>query len=73
MTKVLYNGEYIDLCDELEPGYKELDILTDIDEDKRDLEDTMEMKSINLDDTLEFKIRDLNDTQELDLGEINGE
>ena len=44
MIKVLYNGEYIELEDEIEKGSKELDML--IDED--DLEETQEF-NIDLD------------------------
>lgn len=58
MTKVLYNGEYIELKDELEPGYLELDLLT---ESINDLEDTIEIKNINLEDTKEFNLGDLNE------------
>lgn len=51
MTKVLYNGEFIDLKDELEPGYLELDLLT---KKENNLENTIEIKNINLEDTIEF-------------------
>lgn len=69
MTKVLYNGEYIELCDELEKGYEELDLL----ESKKDnLEDTIELKKINFEDTQEFNFNELEDTKEIDLGDFNG-
>lgn len=58
MTKVFYNGEYIELADELEPGYLELDLLT---KNKNDLEDTIEIKNINLEDTIEFNLGDNNE------------
>ena len=38
MVKVLYNGEYIELEDEIEKGAKELDMITE----ENDLEDTKE-------------------------------
>lgn len=57
MTKVKYNGEYIELCDELEPGYLELDLLTE--EDKVD----------ELEDTKEFNFNSLEDTQILNVGD----
>ena len=68
MTKVLYNGTYIELCDELEPGYKELDMLNPVEEKNDYLEKTIEFDPINLDDTQEF---DLDDTQEYNLGDIH--
>ena len=57
MTRVLYNGEYIELKDELEPGYKELDSLTN----KKDEENKNESPQINLEDTKEFDLGDLNE------------
>ena len=69
MTKVLYNGEYIELEDELEEGYKELELLMP---KKTDLDDTMELKKINFDDTQEFNFDELENTKEIDLGELNG-
>ena len=60
MTKVKYNGEYIDLCDELEPGYEELDLL-----------DAMDDNLVNLEDTQEIRVNNLEDTQIIDLGDNN--
>lgn len=63
--KVLCNGEYIELQEELEPGYEELDLhiineeKNEIDEKK--LENTIEIKPINLEDTQTFELGDLND------------
>lgn len=66
MTKVIYNGKEIELIDELEDGYMELDILTNDEENIKlendgdiNLEDTIELKPINLEDTQEFKIGDI--------------
>ena len=61
MAKVLYNGNYIELKDELEPGYKELDLLTDVKSDLDDLEDTIVIDSINLEDTQKLDLGDLNE------------
>jgi len=63
--KVLYNGEYIELKEELEPGYEELDLHI-INEEKnesndKNLEDTIEIKPINLEETQTFELGDLND------------
>ena len=58
MTKVVYNGEIIELVDKLEKGFKELDMLTSDNE-------------INLENTMEFKTSDLEKTQELNLGDIH--
>ena len=71
MGKLLYNGEYIEVDDELEKGYKELDLL-DTSNKEEGLENTIEMKSINLDNTLELEKMDLENTQEIELGDING-
>ncbi len=71
MTKVLYNGKEIELDDDFEPGFMELDMLTPEEQEDRKLEDTMELQPVNLEDTMELDISDLEDTQELDLGEIN--
>ena len=68
MTRVLYNGEYIELCDELEKGYKELDLL---EPKENNLEDTIELKKINLEDTQEFNFDELENTKEINLGDIN--
>ncbi len=68
MAKVLYNGEYIELKDELEPGCKELDMLTN---EQNNLEDTIELSSINLEDTMKINVDDLENTQELDLSDMN--
>ena len=58
MTKVIYNGKEIELIDELEDGYMELDML--INDDKiNKLEDTIELKTINLEDTQEFQFGDI--------------
>ncbi len=71
MTKVIYNGEEIELHSELEPGYMELDILTDLNDRSQNLEDTMEMKPINLEDTMEVDLDNLSDTQEMELGAVD--
>lgn len=71
MTKIMYKGKEIELHSELEPGYMELDMLTDLESRGQNLEDTMEMKPINLEDTMEIKLDDLENTQELELGDIN--
>lgn len=68
MTKVMYNGEEIELHSELEPGYMELDMLTDLDDRDENLDNTLEMKSINLEDTQEIDLNNLEDTQEIELG-----
>lgn len=60
MVKVLYNGNYIELKDELEPGYAELDLLSN-DND------------VNLEDTQELKFDNLENTKEWDFGDLNGE
>ncbi len=71
MTKVLLNGEYIELVDELEPGYLELDKLTDEDLGIDNQEDTIEINPINLEDTQEFVFPDLSSTQEIPVGDNN--
>lgn len=45
MTKVLYSGKIIELVDELEEGFAELDLLNP----RKTLEDTIELENINLD------------------------
>ena len=47
MKKVLYHGEYINIEDELEQGYLELDLL-DPDVNNIMLENTLEMEAINI-------------------------
>ena len=71
MTKVIYNSKEIELVDELEDGYMELDMLTDNDKKTNNLDDTMELKPVNLEDTMEIKVIDLDDTQELNFGDIH--
>lgn len=51
MAKVLYNGELIELKDELEHGELELDLITENDKDV--LEDTIEI-DFKLEDTLDL-------------------
>ena len=51
MAKVLYNGELIELKDELERGELELDLITENDKDV--LEDTIEI-DFKLEDTLDL-------------------
>lgn len=70
MTKVMYNGKEIELVDELEVGYMELDMLTNDDKLFNNLEDTIELKPLNLEHTMEFDVSSLENTQELDLGDI---
>lgn len=72
MTKVMYNGNEIELIDELEVGCRELDMLTNNLKSKENLENTIELKKINLEDTIEFNTINLENTQELELGDING-
>lgn len=68
MVKILYNGEYIELESELEPGTKELDIYTEVD----DLEDTKEFnKELDFDNTAEFDFSDMSDTKEFIMEEYN--
>lgn len=71
MAIVTYNGKEIELHSELEPGYMELDILTDLDDRNQNLEDTKEIKPINLEDTMEVDLDNFEDTQEIELGVIN--
>lgn len=59
MTKVLYNGEEVELIDEYQKGEVELDTLDGFINDVKvaketKLEDTLELPSINLEDTLEL-------------------
>ena len=67
MTKLLYKGKYIELQDELEPGYKELDML----DTEKNLDDTIEITPLDLTDTLELNLEELKNTQELKLGDLN--
>ena len=67
MREVTYNDKQTELDDELEPGYKELDLFMP----RNNLEDTIELKKINLEDTIEFNVKDSNNTQELHLGDNN--
>ena len=61
MIKVLYNGEYIELKDEIEKGSKELDML--IDED--DLEETQEFNiDLDFENTYEYDFSSLEETKE---------
>lgn len=69
MTKVLYYGKEIELIDELESGYMELDLLTE--EIERKLEDTIELEPINLQDTIELNLDSLEDTHEMKLGDFH--
>lgn len=61
MVKVLYNGEYIELEDEIEKGVKELDMITEED----DLEDTKEFTiDLDFENTYEYDFSSLEDTKE---------
>ena len=60
MTKVLYDGKYIELKDELEPGYKELDLINEKDE-KTNKSNEYESKDIDLDDTIEINLENENE------------
>lgn len=71
MTKVMLNGEEIELVDELEPGYLELDKLTDEDLGIDEQVDTIEIRPINLDDTQKLEFPDLSSTQEIPVGDNN--
>lgn len=66
MTKVMYNGKYVELQDELEPGFLELDILNGAENQKDNTEN-------NLEDTKILNLFDLDDTQELKFGDLNNE
>ncbi len=57
MTVVKYHGTDIELCDELEPGYRELDLIT------------KEERVNDLDDTKEIKLDSLEDTQIINIGD----
>ena len=61
MTKVMYNGKIIELADELDDGFEELDMLNPLKKNSEDLENTIELKPINLEDTLEFFLGDTNE------------
>lgn len=71
MTKVIYNGKEIELFSELEPGYMELDLLTNLDNTNSDLENTIEMKVPNLKDTTEIDLNKLKETIETKTGVTN--
>lgn len=73
MTKVKYNNEEIELEDEFEEGFMELDLITNDEETNDELENTMEIDIEELDKTKEFNFNDLSDTQDLteSLGNIN--
>ena len=61
MVKVLYNGEYIELEDEIEKGAKELDMITE----ENDLEDTKEFNiDLDFENTYEYDFSSLEDTKE---------
>lgn len=70
MTKLNYNGEEIEIDDELEKGYMELDLMTD---DNEELDKTIELDVNSLDKTVELSTDDLNNTQDLieNIGNIN--
>lgn len=72
MTKVNYNGQEIELEDEFEKGFVELDLITD-DEENEELENTIEIDIEDLENTKEFTLEDLNNTEDLEesLGNIN--
>lgn len=61
MTKVMYNGNLIELADELEEGFAELDMLNPLKKNIEDLENTIELKPINLEDTMELFFSDTNE------------
>ncbi|MBQ9853560.1 MAG: hypothetical protein IJO57_00820 [Bacilli bacterium] len=61
MTKVMYNGNLIELSDELEEGFAELDMLNPLKKNREDLENTIELKPINLEDTMELFLGDTNE------------
>lgn len=61
MTKVMYNGNLIELSDELEEGFAELDMLNPLKKNSEDLENTIELKPINLEDTMELFLGDTNE------------
>ena len=67
MTKVLYNGKYIELKDKLEPGFLELDILNGCEDQENSIESNLEgtkiLNLLDLDDTQELKFEDLNNGQ----------
>ena len=62
----MYNGKYVELQDELEPGFLELDILNGAENQKDNTEN-------NLEDTKILNLFDLDDTQELKFGDLNNE
>ena len=57
MTVVKYHGTDSEVCDELEPGYRELDLITKV-ERVNDLDDTKEIKLDSLEDTQIINIGD---------------
>lgn len=61
MSKVMYNGNLIELSDELEEGFAELDMLNPLKKNSDDLENTIELKPINLEDTMELFFGDTNE------------
>lgn len=65
MTKVLYNGEYIDLCDKLEKGFREFDFADneEISDNKKD--------EVSIEDTKKINVNSLEDTTLLDLGDLH--
>lgn len=74
MTKVMYNGEEIELQDEFEKGFFELDLITSDDEETVDeLEKTIELDINELENTKELTIDNIEDTQNLteSIGNIN--
>ncbi len=73
MTKVMYNGNEIEIADDLEKGFMELDLITDDNEVNSELEKTMEIDIDELEKTKNLELNDLNDTQDLteSIGNIN--
>lgn len=61
MTKVMYNGKIIELSDELEEGFAELDMLNPSKINNEELENTIELNPINLVDTKELFLGDINE------------
>ena len=69
MTKLLYNGEYIDLPDRAEIEYFDHDLSANEDENLENKENSEKVDSINLEDTIiDFNLN-LEDTKELDLSD----
>lgn len=71
MTKVMYNGNEIELADELEYGYKELDMLIKEKRTVDRLEENIELNNINLDNVFELKLNNLQSANKNDLGDVN--